>query len=257
MPRRYSARPSYRATSRFVSRSEGSVKDYATGGTGTVRHQFNKVAGGVPGVLPPSLYFYHELVKFYRSAGPGDDEPLTPANSNNSAGGAVFNGSRISNYKSTIRVKNLGAIPAYLDVYELQLSFFDALLFNTIQTASCPITFDSTTVGPPDVRGAVAPKAPSATLIVDNTVKDFKFIQHYMKKKGTIFVPATDGANSEVTINIDRVPAKCRRSQTGMFWGLFFVNEANKNAGNTLALGSTQETSFDEIPSSNRLPYLQ
>ena len=65
-----------------------------------------------------------------------------------------------------------------------------------------------------------------------------------------------DASGSVQKFRITRVPLKCRRSQTGMFWGLFFVNDSEKNLSNTLALDSFMEVSFNEHPSDNRLPYL-
>jgi len=94
-------------------------------------------------------------------------------------------------------------------------------------------------------------------LITENTIKNYKFLQHYIKKRGTVFVTNEDGGNGgEVTININRVPPKCRRSQTGMYWGLFFHNNSDKNGSETLNLDATIEESFEEIPSDNRLPYI-
>lgn len=241
------------------SRAVSAQPSYVTQQSGTKRHQVQSVGSPAPIALLAGEYFKFQLLRFARSAAGGtDDVPPSATASNNYQSTVVFNGSKIRNYNSTIRIKNRGAIGGYLDVYECALSFFDVLVWDTIQTSTCPFTFDSTTVGPADLRGAVAFKTMTSTLIVKNTIHNFKFVQHYIKARGTIFVTNEDGGNGgEVTINVNRVPAKCRRSQTGMMWALFFHNDSDANGAETLALDATMDTSFEEIPSDNRLPFLE
>lgn len=241
-----------------ASRSGSSQKQYVSQQTGSKRHQFTAVASGTPGTLTAGLYFNFGLLLFRRSAvGGTDDVPLAPTASNNYANPFVFNGGKIVNFNATIRLKNRGAIGGYLDVYEVAVSFYDVLIWDTLFPTACPLTFDSTTVGPADLRGGIALKTITNTLITENTIKNYKFLQHYIKKRGTVFVTNEDGGNGgEVTININRVPPKCRRSQTGMYWGLFFHNNSDKNGSETLNLDATIEESFEEIPSDNRLPYI-
>ena len=175
--------------------------------------------------------------------------------SNQSA--SVFNGGNIYNFDATVKIKNRGAVGGYLDIYQVAASFYDVLVWNTLLPSGCPLTFDSTTTGPADLRGEVTPKSITNTLIIKNTIKNFKFLQHYIQPMGTVFVTNEDGGNGgEVSIRINRIPAKCRRSQTGMYWGLFFHNDSDSNGAETLALDATIDESFEEIPSDNRLPFI-
>lgn len=242
-----------------ADRSVSSQRNYASFQSGTKRHQYIGYPLGTPGTLTAGLYLNFPLLRFIRStAGGVDDVPPSATASNNYQTFAVMNGSKIVNYKGIVRIKNRGAIGGYLDIYETALSFYDALIWNTIQPTACPFTFDTTTVGPADKRGEVADKAITSTLILDPTIKNFKFLQHYIKRRGTVFVTNEDGGNGgEVTININKIPAKCRRSQTGMSWNLFLVNDTIKNGAETLNLDVTLDASFEEIPSDNRLPYLE
>ena len=52
------------------------------------------------------------------------------------------------------------------------------------------------------------------------------------------------------------MPPKVRKMNTGTFYGVFLHNDGTVNAGNTLSVDITFENSFDEVPSSIRLPYL-
>lgn len=116
---------------------------------------------------------------------------------------------------------------------------------------------DTTTVGPADLRGLVTFKAHVNTLIVKNTINNKKFLQHYIKHRGTIFVTNEDAGNGgEVTVKINRIPDKCKRSQTGMLWGIFFKNDSQLNGSETLNLDASKNCSFEEVPSENRLPWL-
>lgn len=237
------------------SRRQSSQRSYVSQQSGGRRHQFQSLSNGTPLTLTTGLYFQFILARFRRSFDSGADTPPTATASNNFQSADVFNGSKITNYNAVIRIKNRGAVGGYLDVYEVALSFFDVLIWNTIQPTACPFTIDTSTS---NLEGIVAPKAITNTLVVANTIKNFKFVAHYMKHRGTVFVTNEDGGNGgEVTININKVPAKCRRSQTGMFWGLIFHNDSDKNGSETLILDATINASFEEIPSDNRLPFLE
>lgn len=241
-----------------VSPRVSSQKDYVSEQSGVKRHQFQSVAWGTPGTMLAGEYIGFDLAYFARSkSGATDDVPLSPTASNNYQSPAVFNGGKIRNFNAVIRLKNRGAIGGYLDVYEVAVSFWDVLVWNTIFPTACPFTFDSTTVGPADKRGAIARKAITTTLVVENTIKNYKFLQHYMHKRGTLFLTNEDGGNGgEATFTVNRVPPKCRRSQTGMYWGIILHNDADKNGSETLTLDATIEESFEEVPSENRLPYI-
>lgn len=245
-------------TQQSASRTQGSQKNYVSQQTGSKRHQYQGTAIGTPLTLTAGLYFHFNLLNFRRSLSGGtDDVPIPPTASNNYQTSRMFNGGKAINYNATIRIKNRGSIGGYLDVYEIAVSFYDVLVWDTLFPTACPLTFDSTTVGPADLRGEIGTKAITSTLIIKNTIKNFKFLQHYIKSRGTIFITNEDGGNGgEVTININKIPAKCRRSQTGMYWGIFFHNNSDENGSETLALDATLDASFEEIPTDNRLPYI-
>lgn len=244
-------------TFQTTSRPSRGQRDYLSQQSGSRRHEFSATATGTPLTLTAGLYFFFELLKFRRTFTAGDDVPPTATASNNFQTPQVFNGSKIINFQATIRIKNRGAVGGYLDVYQITASFYDILIWDTLFTSTCPLTFNNAGVGPPDKQGEIGTKAITTTLILDNAIKNSKFTQHYMKKMGTIFITNEDGGNGgEVTMNLNRVPSKCRRSQTGMWWGLFFHNHSDLNGAETLVLDATIEESFEEIPSDNRLPFL-
>ncbi len=241
------------------SRSLRGQRTYVSQQSGTKRHQFQSlVSVGTPLTLTAGLYFAFRLLRFQRSkAGGTNDVPPDATASNNYTTPNVFNGGKIVNFQATIKIKNRGNVGGYLDIYQVAVSFYDVLVWNTLFPSACPVTFDNTTVGPADLRGQVDLKAVTSILIVKNTINNFKFLQHYIQPMGSVFVTNEDGGNGgEVTINVNRVPAKCRRSQTGMFWALFFHNDSDVNGSETLVLDATITESFEEIPSDNRLPYI-
>lgn len=240
-----------------VSRMGHSNKSYTPQSSGAKRHEVTLgVASNL--TLATGEYIILPLLQFRRSATGGtNDVPLAPTLGSNFQNNLVMNGSYVSNFKSTIRIKNRGAISGYLDLYEVQMSFFDVLIWNTLLPANCPLTFDNTTVGPADLRGGVANKAMTTTLISENNINNRKFLQHYIKKRGSLFISNEDGGNGgELTININKVPAKCRRSQTGMYWGIYLHNNSDKNGGESLNLDVTNQLSFLEHPTDNRLIFL-
>ena len=84
---------------------------------------------------------------------------------------------------------------------------------------------------------------------------NFKFQQHYMQHLGSITIGNADNDNV-VELAQTRIPSKCRRSQTGMYWATLFLFDATKNTQATLNLDFNQELKFDEHPSEQRLPFI-
>lgn len=238
--------------------ADRSIRDYTKQDSGARRHQFT--SGGLNGflVMASGAYGICDLLKFRRTfSGTTDDVPPTATLSNDFQTVEVMNGSRIGRYKAVINIENSDNTKGtYLDVYEVAVSFWDVFLWDLLYPAGCPFTFDNTSVGPPDLRGAVAPKAITGTLVVENTIKGFKFLQHYIKKRGTIYVGALGQENNKAQVIITRVPPKVKRSQTGMYWGLIFHNNSDKNGALGANFVATCEYDFVETPSTNRLPYL-
>lgn len=235
------------------SRSKG----YVSESSGLRRHEITSVLQGTPAAILPNEYIFTYLLQFKRAFGAADDSEPTATASNNYQTWAVMNGSKVGNFTAKIDIANQSASqPAYLDVYTVAVSFYDVLVWNTILPTQCPFTFDSTTTGPPNLQGAVSAKAVSATLITENGYKNYKIVQHYMKKVGTIYMSPSDGGKSNAQIVIDRVPAKCKRSQTGMLFAVILHNPTTKNNAATLNVDATLDLSFNEYPSSNRLPFI-
>lgn len=236
------------------TRTPRGLDNYQVLDTAVRRHQFTASAPqlGTPAALLPNEYFITRLLKFKRTFGAGADDPPSPTASNNYQSSTVFNGSKVGNMDAVVRLKNNGtAQEATLDIYEIALSFFDALIWNSVRPTNCPFTF--TTAGV--TSGELVEKAIVATTILDSDWNNFKFQQRYLRKVGTVTIPNTDGDNV-VEFRVNQIPPKCRRSQTGMYYGYIFANDSNKNAAATLALDYSLEEKFDEFPAENRLPYI-
>lgn len=242
--------PSQRGLKSYVSQQSGSRRHQYTSALSTV----NTIAAGSYGVV--------NLLRFQRTfdSATGDDIPPTATASNNYQSPDVFNGSRISNYSAKLQIKNTSSSKAFtLDVFEVSLSFYDALVWNTVLTSNCPVQFDTTapTDPPYDLRGRVTTKTPAIGLVSNNAFNNFKIIQHYMKYRGPITLGASDGSPTpQVEININRVPRKNRRSNMGNYWGLIILNDSDKNGAGIFSGEATLTASFDELPSDNRLPYV-
>ena len=117
------------------------------------------------------------------------------------------------------------------------------------------VEMDTTTIGPPDIRGNVQFKSPLPAF-TENQYKNLKFNQHYMKHAGTVFVGSEDASNNSLEINLNNLPSKNKRSQTGNFYGVLLHNSSTKNDSVTLNMETTLEIGFMEHPSENRLPYI-
>lgn len=234
--------------------------NYGSLESGLRRHEFQAPAFPVPAGFPalaPGEYFGHILAGFRRTfSGATSDVPPTATASNNFQSTRVMNGSRIENFRAKITIKNRSNIGGWLGVYRVALSFYDALIWDTLISTSCPVTFDSTGVGPPDTRGRVDTKAVSTTLITKNNWRNYKTVQHYMEYLGDIQLTPEDSDKGLVEIEITDIPPKCRRSNTGMFYAYFFHNSSDMNGAETLQITSSVDVSFDEIPAEDRLPYV-
>ena len=250
-------------TTASISPVSGSVKnsgrDYLSEQSGSRRHSLSTSTSDVgTGALLTGEYFGFTLCRFKRTFAPGvtDDVEPTPTTSNNYQSKDVMNGSRISQLSAKFRIVNTGtSTPANLDVYMVAVSFYDVLVWNTVFSALCPFTFN-TTGGVGDNRGFIDYKAMTATLVTDNEWKNYKFIQHYLKKLGTLSIGNADSGKNEVEMTINQIPPQCRRSQTGMFYGILFHNEASKNASATVNVNPFLDLKFLETPTTNRLPYI-
>lgn len=226
--------------------------------TGAWRHNLmlNTPSVGT-GALLANEYLMFTMLQFFRTYAPGvtNDVPPTPTNSNNYQSVSVFNGSYIDDFEAILKLQNTAAEAHILDIYSIELSFFDGLIWNTVQPANCLVTF-STAGGAGSQQGVVSPKAMTATLLTDNIYRSFKLIQKYMRKIGQITLGNVDSTNEIAEIVFNEIPEKCRRSQTGMFWGIVVHNPTEINAGKTTSLIATLDINFTEHPADSRMPYL-
>lgn len=229
------------------------LQRFSTPTSSVRRHQFQSGATypGAGVLITQQVYAYIELLKFERTFTAAADTPDTPiANTSNYPTPKVFNGSKIQNFSANILLRNeTPNTPVYLDVYMDTLSFYDALVWNTIYSAACPVGSGNFTLGSIN-GGEVTMKAPVVGLVDDQTINDSKFLQHYIKPIGTIVVPPID-SGGVAEVNLTMIPDKCRRSQTGMHWAIYFANDALKNQGDK-SVRITADINFDEIPSSAR-----
>lgn len=239
-----------------IHNTNSNMRDYGIPRTGLWRHDYTSAILGSGNVLANS-YLPIPLLQFKRTFGGTDDVPPTPTAGNNFQTPDVFNGSRIENFQATVNIKNdnSSGFDGYLTIYEAAYSFWDAYLHNAIYSTQCPVTFDSTGVAP-DTRGQVTLKTPSATLISTNLNKSLKFLQHYIKPIGKIYVPERAANPAGVQINLKGIPEKVKRANSGMAYYLFIHNDTTDNHANPVACFADVEVKFDEIPSENRLPYL-
>lgn len=237
--------------------AQSTGKNYGSLSTGKWRHEYvqNTPAFGVPTALTLGNYFLSLNAYFMRTSTAVADTPPVPTVSNNLGNPLVMNGSRISQFRKTIRLKNTSATNSpTIDIYQVALSYYDALIWDTMRTAECPVTFTNTG-GVYD--GAVNPKIPAIGVLSANDTANFKFQQHYLKHVKTVTLGNTDGDNV-VEFTMSKIPPKCIRSQTGMFWATIFVYDTNKNTpASTANIEYSEATSFMETPSEQRLPFIE
>ena len=130
-------------------------------------------------------------------------------------------------------------------------SFSDALWGDSVYKTSYPLEMVTDI---PNVEGEVAEKSPHIVW-TENIYKSKKGVQMTIKHLGTIYVSSEDGGTPSAQFNIRGAPSKCRRSQTGMFYGLLFHYGSDKNSAATATLDASIDIKFDEVPTSNRLPF--
>lgn len=225
--------------------------------TAVWRHEYTSAVLG-SGTILANSYLPIPLVEFRRtfSVGGGiDDKPPIPNAGNNFPTPEVFNSSKIENFKAVVHLSTRGSAPGYITVYEAAYSFFDAYLHNAIYPSQCPVTFTSA-IGTEDHRGEVNLKTPTTTLITTNLIKGLKFLQHYIRPIGKVYLPAINAQNGATDIVINDIPAKCRRANSGMFYGIFLHNDSTDNNSLSISVDASVEVKFDEIPADFRMPYL-
>lgn len=250
---RYGPRAS---TNPITGRYGSSGVNQTTQLSGSKRHDFiQNTILGVTNPMLPNTYAIFDMAKFKRTFTAANDTVDTPSLGNNYETAEVMNGSKVTQFKALLRLNNVSAtVPAYVDIFVVALSFWDAFIWNGVHSSLCPFTF-SIAVGPPDLRGEVDAKAPVATIINMDKYKSVKFQQHYLKHLGSVYLTPSDGGKPNVEISVPMIPPKCRRSQTGMLYSLIVFNDNIKNNAATIALDSSIEVSFMETPSDNRIPY--
>lgn len=225
--------------------------NYVPTQSGVWRHQFTQGATypGAGVLITQQVYAILELAKFERSFSGTDGPPTPVANTNNFTSTKCFNGSRIGKYNCNIILRNeTPSTPVYLDVYMIALSFEEAYLWNAIWAAACPVSQIVTLGGA--AAGDVTTKAPTIGFIDRQTVQDSNWLKRFIKPMGTITVPSVE-SGGVAEVNINTVPPKIRRSNSGMYWAIAFANDALKNQGDkSVRIIGTYD--FEEFPSSSR-----
>lgn len=254
--------PRYVGYNRPVARGTGLVdrgrsplrNNYKSEQTGQRRHDY--LAGapniGTPLTLASEDYLLQTICRFRRSFSGADGEP-TATSGNNYQTADVMNGSEIRDIQSLIRMTNKSnADPATLTVYKIALSFWDALVLQTNDPTHSVFNWVTTA----NNEGEVAPKILGSLRVGENSLNNSRFLQHYYQKMGEITLGQEGSGKETVEININGVPPKCKRSQTGMYYGYLFYADSDKNEGRTLSLDYSFRNHFIEIPANNRLPWL-
>ncbi len=232
------------------------IGNYQSARTGIRRHEYEIAAPDIGShiSLVVNDYWITTLAQFERSFDATADGLPTATDGNNFQTKLVMNGSRIGNMNSTIRLKNKSSSqPATLTVYEIALSWYDANTFDTLDGTNSPFSLATAAVG---AQGDVTLKTTNITRFTENIVKQSMFREHFLRKIGSITLGNTDQASSTADLTIRQIPRKCRKSQTGMYFGYAFVNDSAKNGGLILDFEYSLENNFDEFPSDNRVPWL-
>lgn len=254
MPR-YAGYPRVKGTN-LIERSASKRDNYKSLQTAQRRHDY--LAGnpnvGAPAALLGLDYFGVTIARFRRSFGAGTDDLPTPTSGNNYQTPDVMNGSEIRDLQAKIRISNKSTTdPAILTVYKVAWSFYDGYV-QLLPAGTEALGF--TTGGTPNAAGQVDWATLTSGAMNENTILNSKFLQHFYQKLGDITLGQEGTGKETVEININGIPSKCKRSQTGMFFGYIFANDSDKNEGRTLALDYSFLNHFIEIPSENRLPWL-
>lgn len=238
-------------------KAPGSQPNYAARQTGVRRHEYTTQEKNTA-ALAAGDYIAINMLKFKRTFDPlvEDVEP-TPTRGNNYQDYQVMNGSRINRFRKKITIRNNIPTDAAntvqktikFDIYEVALSFWDgyileqyeqeAGLFNEI------INHDSSFANP--TFGEVSFDSVHPT-VYNNHIRNSTFLQRYYRHKGQVSIDA--GGQAE--INVNYIPPQCRRSNSGMFWGLILLNDPDTNFNEAISGTVVSETSFEEIPSSER-----
>ena len=148
MPRHSYRRPSRQVTGATTRTNRRGVqnlrKNYAYSGTGGRKHEFTTPASrGDPTVWTSELLVGFQLAAFARTFTAADDTPPTATAGNNYQSSSIMNGSTVENFSAVLRLNNnSGSTGAYIDVYTMSLSFYEALVWETIQPATALVDFD-------------------------------------------------------------------------------------------------------------------
>ena len=119
--------------------------------------------------------------------------------------------------------------------------------------AECPIEYQGSGTAI-DVQGQVGFKS-THVIWTENTYKNFKGLQRHISLLGTVALTSEDGGAPHAEFTIRGLPPKCRRSQTGMFYGLMYHYSSTKNTTAVADIQISVDTKFNEIPADNRIPF--
>ncbi len=209
------------------------------------RHEFG---GNIGTISALGTYETVKIATFLRDNPAGGLVRGAPTGSNNYATDDVFNGSLIEDLTARITVRSETIQPTLVDFYEIQCSFWDALIADTIKGALCPIEMDVAAPGTADNRGVVNFKVSPITWTYNNW-KNSNILQHIIKLKARVPLGTNNGASMPATVAIDGIPSKCKRSQNGMFFAyMMFLDSDLNSAVSSPVLRFHTDISFREIP---------
>lgn len=163
-----------------------------------------------------------------------------------------MNGSKIVGYQCNIKISNIDSgTGKYLDVYSIATSFGDLNYANTLFPSEYPAEMLSDAA---NNSGTTRFKDPPV-IWASNTYKNFKTMQRHIKHLGSLYISSEDGGQSSAAFTINGLPAKCRRANSGMLYGLMFHYDSEKNIDELAHFDTSAEIKFTELPSENRLPF--
>ncbi len=244
-------------SSGFQARSLGrrtSTTDYrrTTGAPTTFnrRHEFTSDHGTM---TTSGEYETIIFAKYKRDFTLPDDDP-TPTASNNYQTPNIQQGGMVNSFQARVMMRHVALNPAFYDIYEVVCSFYDSLITDTIKDVLCPIQMTTDMPGSLDNRGEVTFKSPHITF-TDNNLKNSQLLQHIIHHRIRVPFGQKDATATPTTLEFNRIPAKCRRSQIGMFYGLIIHNPSDLNGSATPNLQISSEIAFNESPTTQKMPW--
>ena len=122
-----------------------------------------------------------------------DIEPTATA-SNNFVSSSVMNGSYVQNHQTSVKIQNEGSQPHYFNIYTVAFSFADVLYASALFPSEFPYQMETTG----NDAGIVTPTTVTAVGFSDTNWRNFKTLQKYIRKVGTINIGTHDAGDRGV-----------------------------------------------------------